>query len=553
MDAMESPTPQPEPPVSAKPTRRRPLFPGWPTRGLVALSAIGIMWLRMAGGDLEQAMVNVLTFLLAFVALLTLFLWFVFRSGYSARLRWRTAGIFAALAIAAISVVRVDHISGNLIPSFRLCWQPHADELLDKPVGAAGAVDLATTTVHDFPQFLGPERKASVSGITLGRDWAAQPPQELWRIPIGAAWSGFAAVNGFAVTMEQRGDEELVTCYEIATGKPRWSHAVTARYGTISGGIGPRATPTIHGGKVYALGATGVLRCLEGATGREIWHADIVAESGQDAEQNSPAERDPEADQRGIAWGRSGSPLIVDDLVVVPLGGPEKGPWKTLAAYRAATGELVWAKGQHQASYSSPCLATLAGVRQILIVNQDSVSSHLPETGEQLWEYAWAGKSNRDANVAQPAVLPNDTVLLSKGYNIGGRLVRVARSAGGTWKVEQIWSNRRVLKTKFTSVFVRGDFVYGLSDGVLECVKWSSGESQWRAGEYGPGQVLGVEDLLLVQAEGGDVVLVEASPERHRELGVLHALSGKTWNTLCLYDHRLLVRNAEEAACYELP
>ena len=85
--------------------------------------------------------------------------------------------------------------------------------------------------------------------------------------PIGAGWSGFAAVNGFAVTMEQRGPDELVTCYTIATGEVQWAHALTARHGTIMGGVGPRATPTIHAGRVYALGATGVLRCLDGATG----------------------------------------------------------------------------------------------------------------------------------------------------------------------------------------------------------------------------------------------------------------------------------------------
>lgn len=539
MDAAVRDAGPPPPPTGA---RRRPCFPSWPTRAIVLLCLLTILVLRLGAAALDHATVNVATFALGVIAAITLLAWLVLRSGFTLRVRYGTLVAVGTLVAALVGVLRLEHVSGELVPAFRFRWQPHADEQLAPPVVQAGVVDLATTTPYDFPQFLGPQRTASVAGVTLARHWRVQPPQLRWRMPLGAGWSGFAVVNGFAVTMEQRGADELVTCYEAATGQPRWSHACRARHATLPGGIGPRATPTIHGGHVFTLGATGILQCLDGATGRPLWRHDLLEKIGITAEE----------DLRSVEWGRSGSPLIVDDLVVVPLGGKPGGPWQSLAAFRQATGELVWTGGKYQVSYSSPLLATIGGVRQIVIVNQDAVTGHRPDTGEVLWEYAWPGKSNSDASVSQPVVLPHDCLLLSKSYGVGARLLQLS-TTGGAWAVQELWAKPAVLKTKFTSVVLRGHYVYGLSDGILECVAWATGERQWKAGRYGPGQILAVNDLLLVQAEDGPVALVEATPEEYRELGAFPALDGKTWSTLCLSDHLLLVRNAEQAACYELP
>lgn len=495
------------------------------------------------GAGLEQAEVNVATLVLACIAAGAIFVWFLFFSGYSPRCRGSVLGLLVLALAAAVACLRIEQVSGDLVPRIVFRWQPDADRTLAKPAAETAAVDLQTTTPEDFPQFLGPRRDAHVTGVRLSRNWQAQAPRQLWRQAIGAGWSAFAAVNGFAVTMEQRGDEELVTCYEVATGTMRWSHALPARHYTVLGGAGPRATPTIHEGRVYALGATGVLRCLDGATGRPVWSEDLLARIGVT----------PEEDLNAVAWGRANSPLIVDDLVVVPLGGPAKGPWISLAAFDKATGRLVWTGGDSQASYSSPVLATLGGQRQILIVNQDYVSGHDPASGRQLWKHPWPGSSSTNANVAQAVPVPGDQLLLSKGYGGGANLLQVSRSERGPWQVAEVWSNSRVLRTKFCNVVVLEGHVYGLSDGILECVDLGSGRRVWRAGRYAQGQLLGVGELLVVQAESGDVALVEATSAGHRELGRFAALEGKTWNNPSLYGRYLLVRNAEQAACYELP
>lgn len=511
---------------------------------IVGLLLASIVALRSGAIGLERRhdLVTVVTFLLAAATVLTSLFWLVALSAYSAKARYGTVAAVIVVAGVLASVLEIKQVSGDLVPVLGWRWSADADERLETPESVEGGVDLVTTTQYDSPQFLGPDRNATVAGVALRRDWSV-PPRQLWRIPIGAGWSSFAVVNGFAVTMEQRGEEELVTCYEVSTGRLRWWHAETCRHHTVLGGAGPRSTPTIDEGRVYALGATGILRCLDGADGREIWSDDLLARIGVT----------PSEDLKAVAWGRAASPLVVDQLVVVPLGGPAGGPYTSLIAFDKQTGEVAWTGGHHQVAYASPSLATIHGVRQILIVNEDFVSGHLPQTGEVLWEHPWPGKSTTNANVSQAVPLADDRIWLSKGYNGGTLVLQLSRSQAGNWKVAEVRRNRRILNTKFTNVVVHGRYVYGLSDGILECADLEAGKRQWKGGRYGHGQILGVGDLLLVQAQSGYVVLVEASPAGHNELGSFAALEGKTWNNPCLYGHFLLVRNAEEAACYRLP
>ncbi len=527
----------------AKPRRR--LLPSAKLASVVVFLPLAVVGARLSGVIQDRGVSNVLTFLGGFLIVVVLLAWFLFFSGYRVRTRLGVlAGLIATIAVLGV-LFKVDHVSGDLDPIFAFRWTPPPDELLQipEPDTLREGADLLTTTPNDFPQFLGPNRDGTVRGIKLSRDWATNKPRELWRRPIGAGWSSFVAVNGFAVTQEQRGDLEMVTCYKVDTGEPVWTQSVKARHATLAGGVGPRSTPTIHEGKVYTLGATGVLQCLGGANGTVLWSDDLLARYGVQ----------PGEDEKGVAWGRSSSPLIVDDLVVVSAGGPGGGPCISLAAFQKDTGELVWEAGDRQVSYSSPMLATLDGVRQILSVNEDNVSAHDPTTGTQLWNYDWPGGSTSMPNVSQPVALGQGRVLLSKGYGGGSLVLHVEETGGGQFQASEVWRTRRSLRTKFTNVVVRDGCIYGLSDGVVECVDSETGNRQWKKGRYGHGQILEVSPLLLVQAESGDVALVEATPAEPKERGRFTALDDITWNNPCLYGHLLLVRNAKEAACFELP
>lgn len=532
----------------AKPTDVRPLVP--PARVFVTLASLAaatlLVWLGLLepliGSVVDAAVRNIITLILAFSAAMSLLGWFLFQSGHRASLKRGVGlGLLGAVALAC-SLLRIEGVSGDLVPQLVFRWSPSRDRLLPKAAATgAAAVGAWEAAAGDFPRFLGPAGSASLAGPALDPDWAAHPPEPLWRRPIGAGWSGFATYGDHAVTLEQRGDEELVSCVAVPTGDVEWTASVPARHQTVLGGIGPRSTPTIVDGVVFATGATGWLQAIDGATGRVVWKRNILEDLGIDADAHAMA----------VTWGRSASPLVTGPLVIVPGGGPRQdGSAVSLVAYDRMTGERRWTGGREQISYVSPQTATIGGREVVLTVNESSVAAHAAADGVELWRFDWPGHSNSDATCSQPHVLDGGSrLLISKGYGIGAALFV---AAGDPPAFTASWRQPTLLKTKFTNVAIHDGHAYGLSDGILECVSLAAGTRAWKGGRYGQGQVLRVGGLLLVQAESGEVVLVDCSPARHVVRARLAALDGQTWNNPCLAGDRLLVRNAEEAACYRL-
>ncbi len=512
---------------------------------LIVAALAAIVYLQNVDVFGDHGMENGVSMGVAGLVVIIWGLWFLVASGQAWWVRPLPLIGLVLFGVAFQALFRFESVSGEFIPNFVPRWAEKPDQKLAPPSPVvAGGVDLLTTTVDDFPQFLGRHRNLIVDHLRLARDWQAQPPKPLWRHEIGAGWSGFAVVNGFAVTMEQRGENELVTLYDVATGEPRWAHSTAARYELAMAGTGPRSTPTVDEGMVYTQGATGRLLALDGATGRVVWEKDLLTASGMS----------PEQEAKELPYGRSGSPLIVDDMVVVPVGGPSDGRQVSLVAFHKKTGEMIWQGGNEQISCASPGLAVLGGVRQILIVNESSATGHDIATGAVLWRHEREGRSFANANVSQAMPVPPNRVLLSKGYGLGAELIELEPKGDGTFETKSLWKETRVLRTKFTNAAIKDGYVYGLSDGILECAELATGKRVWKAGRYKHGQILLVGDLLLVLAESGEMLLIEATPERKNNvLGRFQALEGTTWNNFALYGSKLLVRNGEEAACYELP
>ena len=542
-------SPQLPPPSAAPARRRRKRTP--PLWVWIVLALLGVLVAIVRGTDVieDHAAANIATVALCLVGVVVLAVWFLFLSGYSRLSRVLVAlGCVASVALLCF-LFPIERLSGELMPSFAYRFSVKPDRLLEvpppNPTDAENAhVDLRTTTRDDFPGFLGPHRSESVEHVKLAHNWTAQPPKRLWRQKIGAGWSAFSVVNGHAVTMEQRGDMEMTTCYNVETGHLEWAHGTSGRFEGVAGGVGPRSTPTIDDGMVFALGVRGHLACLDGATGKPIWEKDLLHEF-----HIPPAE-----EEAVVLWGRSTSPLIVGDHLIVPIGGPKSGPLVSLAAFDKRSGKLLWKGGQRQISYCSPSLATLGGVEQILIVNEDTASGHDAKTGKLLWEHERPGHTDRDPNVSQAVPIAPNLVFLSKDYGGGAMLLRLDPAADGAFQTKVVWENPHLMKTKFANVTILNGYVYGLSDGILECIEAANGQRKWKQGHYGHGQILRVGGLLLVLTEEGEVVLVEATPDRKNNvLGRFQAIEGLTWNNLALYGPYLLVRNAEEAACYKLP
>ena len=393
--------------------------------------------------------------------------------------------------------------------------------------GTSTADDSSITRV-EWPGFRGPRRDGVIAGISIDKDWSKSPPVEMWRRPVGPGWSSFAVHDGFIYTQEQRGDDEVVSSYQLRTGEPVWRHRDGVRFWESNGGAGPRGTPTYDKGRLYTFGATGILNALDARTGRVVWSRNVASDIGKAVPM----------------WGFASSPLVVGNLVIVAASG-------TLVAYDLPTGNRRWSGPSHNGSYSSPHLSMIDGVPQILLLSAAGATSVAPVDGAVLWEYPWAG----DVTIVQPAVISGSDVLVTSAVATGGiglRRLEIVHT-GNDWRVEERWSSNG-LKPYFNDFVVHNGYAFGFDGAILSCVDLTDGTRKWKGGRYGNGQLvlLPEQDLLLVISEEGDLALVRATPDQFSEVGRFTALEGKTWNHPVLVGDALLVRNDHEMAAFRL-
>ena len=396
----------------------------------------------------------------------------------------------------------------------------------DPPAPRDAAADRDDVAWTDFR---GPRRDGRYAGPPIRTDWPDAGLDPLWSQPIGGGYASFVVAGGLAFTIEQRRDDEVVAAYDVDTGVERWTHRWPAHFREAMGGPGPRATPTWHAGRVYALGATGRLVCLDAATGDEVWARNIL----------------DDAAASNLTWAMSGAPLVVDDVVVVQPGG--RDGW-SVAAYDRLTGEVVWHGLDDVQSYTSPMLVTLGGVRQVLVVTAARAAGLRPDDGALLWEYPWRVRTV--PNMAQPLVVGDARLFLSASYGKGAALMELTPD-GDRFTAATVWETHRMRNRFSSSVLVDG-YIYGLDNSILACLDAATGEILWKGGRYGSGQLLEADGHLVVLTERGDLVLVRATPERHDEVARFRAIDGKTWNVPALAGGRLLVRNAREMAAFDL-
>jgi outer membrane protein assembly factor BamB len=468
----------------------------------------------------------------------------------------RALSLVVALALAASlgTLVRTAGLRGGGF-EFHWRWTPTAEERLlaqgdDAPVPAAAvpanaapsepaaptAVDAAAAVPipaaprppAEWPGFRGARRDGVVRNLRIATDWSASPPVELWRRPIGPGWSSFAVDGDLIYTQEQRGDDEIVAAYHLSSGKPAWRHRDAARFYESNGGPGPRGTPTLGGGRVYAFGGTGLLNVLDGTTGALVWSRNVAADTRVAVPQ----------------WGFSSSPLIIDDLVIVAAEG-------TVAAYDLTTGASRWTGPAGGFSYSSPHLVTLDGVPQVVMVSGTGAVSFAPATGQILWRVDAGGGA-----IVQPAMTADGDVLIGSLSTTGGlgiRRVGVAHQAD-TWTTAERWLSTG-LKPYFNDFVVHHGHAYGFDGSILSSIDLADGSRKWKGGRYGGGQLVLIadQDVLLVISDEGELALVSATPDEFKELARFKAIEGKTWNHPVVVRDTLLVRNGEEMAAFRLP
>lgn len=474
-------------------------------------------------------------------------------------------GVAAGLILGTVGLAAMfqfEGFSGEMLPQFKPRFGSHPPELRSlsdaspssgstESVGEAAKSESTSRIVvaeGDSTGFLGSQRTGVIASRSFDVSAIESKLEILWNQGIGEGWSSFAVSGDRAVTLEQRDELECVTCYRLADGVLLWIKSHEARHQHPLGGVGPRSTPTIDGDRVYAQGATGRVWCLNLQTGETIWSVDLLDLAGWDQVTSEMA----------ISWGRATSPLIVDGFCILPYGGPAENQetGRSLIAFDADTGDLRWTAGEDQVSYASAGLLTLGEKRQVVSVNEKTITGHNIEDGKLLWEFEWPGQSNGGANCAMVVPAGKDRFLIGKGYGGGSALVQVTAQNNGSYSAKAVWNSTRLLKTKFTHACVDGDVAYAISNGSLEAVAIEEAEQLWRQprrSRFGQGQILLVEDTIVAQSESGEVFIVAADPADYRELARIPAMDSKTWNIPTVAGRHLLVRNDRQAFCFLLP
>jgi outer membrane protein assembly factor BamB len=448
------------------------------------------------------------------------------------RRAWMVATIL--LACGVFTLLRTGGMTGDGDSDLHWRWMQTPEERLLALAGNEPSTPPSTSTTAktgaNWPGFRGPDRDGIVRGVRIATDWSRSPPVELWRRPIGPGWSSFAVHGDLLYTQEQRGDDEVVACYNVTTGQPVWRHHDATRFWESNAGAGPRATPTLHNGHVYTFGATGVVNALDATDGAVVWSRNAASDTGV----------------KVPGWGFASSPLIVDDVVIVAAAG-------RLVAYDLATGDRRWTGPAGGGGYSSPHLVTIDGVKQILLLNGDGAISVAPATGTQLWKYPWDSDG-----IVQPALTADGDVLIGTGSGMGAgagmgvRRIAVAHGTGG-WTAEERWTSVG-LKPYFNDFVAHEGHAFGFDGSMLACIDLADGKRTWKGGRYGHGQLILLpdQDLLLVLSEKGELALVAATSDQFRELARFPAIKGKTWNHPVLVGDVLLARNDQEMAAFRL-
>jgi outer membrane protein assembly factor BamB len=277
------------------------------------------------------------------------------------------------------------------------------------------------------------------------------------------------------------------------------------------------------------LASTGELRCVDASNGSVIWGKNILSDN----------------QARNLPWAMAASPLIVDDKVIVLPGGTAG---KSVVAYNKMNGAPVWKVLDDTQAYVSPMLVELAGRRQIVVVSSSRVVGLAPDNGALLWSYGW--DTNNGINVSQPIMVDQNRFFISSGYGKGAALVQI-KGSGNSFTASTVWENNN-MKNKFNSSVLHNGYVYGLDEGILTCLDVNTGERKWKEGRFGYGQVLLAAGHLIISSDQGEVALIRASPDRYTEVARFSAVQGQTWNYPAIAGGRLLVRNSNEMAAYDI-
>jgi len=379
------------------------------------------------------------------------------------------------------------------------------------------------------------------------KQWPEGGPKLLWEIAgLGPGYSTVSIKDGKLYTMGDRqvgGDKaQYVYAYELSRRKELWAAKIGAAHDD-----GPRCTPTVDGGFVYAIGTAGNVVCIAADSGKVVWLKNLLSDLGG-------------ASNPG--WKFSESPLIDGDRLLCTPGGQKA----VMTALNKKTGEVVWtcsmpdigAKGKDEAGYSSIVISHAAGVKQyVQLTNKGLIG--VSDSGKFLWGYNRV--ANGVANISTP-VVDGDYVFASTAYNTGSALLKLSCDGEGVKAQEVYWLDKNKFQNHHGGFIKVGDYIYGGHNhnaGEPTCLEMKTGKILWNADQPGggSGSVLYADEGLYFLYDDGTVALVEASPEKYSLKGTFKlprrpGTKGTAWAHPVVNDGNLYLRWADVLFCYDV-
>jgi outer membrane protein assembly factor BamB len=389
---------------------------------------------------------------------------------------------------------------------------------------------VAPVRADDWPNWRGPHYDGISRESGLLKSWPVAGPRKLWQIDLSGGYSSMVVADGRVFTQTKDKKEDLVLCVDARTGNKLWEYRYPcdyANYPTLDKRFltGPKATPTVDGDRVYALGNTGLLQCLDVHTGKRIWERDLLKLANRTC---------PE-------YGYCNSPFLVGDRLFVQPGG-SKG--NSIAALDKHDGRIVWQALADRIGWATPIFIQVEGVPQVVYFTGQSGIGVSPADGQLLWRFNW--KTEFDINAATP-IYSDGCLFLSSNYGSGGVLLRLKPKGDP----EVVWKNLAMQNHFSTSVLYQGH-LYGFSTGRLRSVAFKSGKVDWDKGGLGRGSLLIADGKLIALGEQGTLVLAEATPKAYVELARWQALEGTCWSVPVLANGALYLRNEKRMLAIDL-
>ena len=378
----------------------------------------------------------------------------------------------------------------------------------------------------DWDQFRGGARDGRI--INKGTQWVEPLPELLWSKEIGSGFSEVVVVDSHIyLMMAEKVDSitgwETIVCMDAATGETLWSTRIDEVFiDDDDWGDGPRSTPAVDAHRVYGFSASGKLSALNRSNGNIEWIVDFVEQYGSTVPR----------------WGYSTSPLLVDDLVIMEVGGVNDHGF---GAFEKSTGALKWHTGNIAAAYNSPIAAEIDGSLQIIFANGSTLYS-FDKNGNEMWTYTMPLRSP----MALPLFIAPDMLFVSAANDAGSFIIRISGN-----EPEEIMRSS-IMRNDFSSSCYKDGYIYGFNVATLQCIDAETGRRLWLSRGFGKGSLIMVNDRLIVLSDLGKLTMVEATPEAYIKIAEWDALEGRSWTAPSYANGKLYVRNHSRIACFRI-